>query len=228
MPRLPLPLFHLLPEAVTSRLALPPTRICRRSLLILVLVVLFAHSHSHSLCLRSFLPPPALPSPACLLASRASLRTFQSTGFLKDKGIALSSKVIYGPKGLQFIQFLLFFPLLFAFFCMFLSPFAVCCLFQLPLPLLLLLLLALVVLKSLGVGWGLGLGVEQSGVEWSGMSVSGLMLRSSRQKCEYASLVYFCAFRQFSFICQRVSLSLSLSPAFPISRLGWGKKQYVK
>lgn len=141
-------------------LALPPTRICRRSLLILVLVVLFAHSHSHSPCLC---PPPAspwlLPLPCCLLASRASLRTFQSTGFLKDKGIALSSKVIYGPKGLQFIQFLLFFPLLFAFFCMFLSPFAVCCLFQLPL-LLLLLLLALVVLKSLGVGRGLGLGAE--------------------------------------------------------------------
>lgn len=74
---------------------------------------------------------PCLPAlPCCLLASRASLRTFQSTGFLKDKGIALSSKVIYGPKGLQFIQFLLFFPLLFAFFCMFLSPFAVCCLFS--------------------------------------------------------------------------------------------------
>lgn len=165
MPRLPLPSSPV-PEAATSRLsaAADPH-----------LSSFSAHSGP---CrpLRPFaftfplpLHPPAspclLPEPCCLLASRASLRTFQSTGFLKDKGIALSSKVIYGPKGLQFIQFLLFFPLLFAFFCMFLSPFAVCCLFQLPLPLpllflLLLLLLALVVLKSLGVGQGLGLGAE--------------------------------------------------------------------
>lgn len=184
----------LLPEAATSRLALPPTRICRRSLLILVLVVLFAHSHSHSLCLcPAPFPPPALPCPACLLASRASLRTFQSTGFLKDKGIALSSKVIYGPKGLQFIQFLLFFPLLFAFFCMFLSPFAVCCLFQLPLPLLLLLLLlALVVLKSLGVGWGLGLGVEQSGVEWDVcFGADAAFLSTKMRICEFSLFLCF-------------------------------------
>lgn len=83
-----------------------------------------------------------------------------------------------------------------------------------------------------GPGIGIGSRVKQSRVKWSGVSVSGLMLRSSRQKCEYASLVYFCAFRQFSFICQRVSLPpsipLSLSIVLPISRLGWGKKQYVK
>lgn len=67
-----------------------------------------------------------------------------------------------------------------------------------------------------GPGIGIGSRVKQSRVKWSGVSVSGLMLRSSRQKCEYASLVYFCAFRQFSFICQRVSLPPS--PSLPLYR----------
>lgn len=76
------------------------------------------------------------------------------------------------------------------------------------------------------VGFGLGLvwvwdsvqlGLfDDAGME-GGVPVSGLLLLlcSSRQKCEYASLVYFCAFRQFSFICWSCSSCGS-------------EKQYVK
>jgi len=131
------------------------------------------------------------------------LRTFQSTGFLKDKGIALSSKVIYGPKGLQFIQFLLFFRyflrLLFS-----QTPFKapplfapVCC----PFP-------AVLILGS-ARGWN-GIGKldavcceldSGAGAKLPPEFPAFWGLLRARQKCEFASLVYFSAFRQFSFIC---------------------------
>jgi len=54
---------------------------------------------------------------------------------------------------------------------------------------------------SLGLGFGFFVTVwHDDGIE-EGEGEGFLLLRSSRQKCEYASLVYFCAFRQFSFIC---------------------------
>lgn len=80
---------------------------------------------------------------------------------------------------------------------MFLSPFAVCCLFQLPLPLpllflLLLLLLALVVLKSLGVGRGLGLGAEWSRVEWGVcFGADAAFLSTKMRICEFSLFLCF-------------------------------------